>query len=134
MFVCHFNVCSQNSIKEEEKKDDVIHIGNSIMTFYAALIDLLGRCAPEKHVSSQQPPSPPSQKHIHALKIGILTETCLFQLIHAGKGEAIRIKAILRSLVPVEDLVGVISIPFFIPSLKKGNIYLPPPASLNSCL
>lgn len=44
-------VCSQNSLKEEEKKD-VIHIGNSIMTFYAALIDLLGRCAPEKHVSS----------------------------------------------------------------------------------
>lgn len=46
----HF--CSQNSLKEEEKKDDVIHIGNSIMTFYAALIDLLGRCAPEKHVSN----------------------------------------------------------------------------------
>lgn len=46
------SVCSQNSLKEEEKKDDVIHIGNSIMTFYAALIDLLGRCAPEKHVRS----------------------------------------------------------------------------------
>lgn len=56
--------------------------------------------------------------------------TSLSQLIHAGKGEAIRIKAILRSLVPVEDLVGVISIPFFIPSLNKGNIYLTPLAIL----
>lgn len=50
-------------------------------------------------------------------------------MIHAGKGEAIRIKAILRSLVPVEDLVGVISIPFFIPSLKKGKFHLPAPSS-----
>ncbi|XP_056888735.1 ryanodine receptor 2 isoform X2 [Takifugu flavidus] len=93
----------QNSLKEEEKKDDVIHIGNSIMTFYAALIDLLGRCAPEKH------------------------------LIHAGKGEAIRIKAILRSLVPVEDLVGVISIPFFIPSLNKDGLVLEPDMSAGFC-
>lgn len=36
----------------EEEEDDTIHMGNAIMTFYAALIDLLGRCAPEMHVSS----------------------------------------------------------------------------------
>lgn len=65
--------------------------------------------------------------YIHS-KSELLHKPFLSQLIHAGKGEAIRIKAILRSLVPVEDLVGVISIPFFIPSLKKGNIHLPPPA------
>lgn len=35
----------------EEEEDDTIHMGNAIMTFYAALIDLLGRCAPEMHVS-----------------------------------------------------------------------------------
>lgn len=35
----------------EEEEDDAIHMGNAIMTFYAALIDLLGRCAPEMHVS-----------------------------------------------------------------------------------
>lgn len=35
----------------EEDEDDTIHMGNAIMTFYAALIDLLGRCAPEMHVS-----------------------------------------------------------------------------------
>lgn len=27
-------------------------MGNAIMSFYSALIDLLGRCAPEMHVSS----------------------------------------------------------------------------------
>jgi len=27
-------------------------MGNSIMSFYSALIDLLGRCAPEMHVSA----------------------------------------------------------------------------------
>lgn len=43
------------------------------------------------------------------------------QLIYAGKGEAIRIRAILRSLIPIEDLVGVISIPFSMPSLAKGK-------------
>lgn len=45
----------------------------------------------------------------------------LRQLIHAGKGEAIRIRAILRSLIPIEDLVGVISIPFLMPTLAKGH-------------
>uniref|UniRef100_A0A673K9V6 Ryanodine receptor 2-like n=1 Tax=Sinocyclocheilus rhinocerous TaxID=307959 RepID=A0A673K9V6_9TELE len=66
----------------DDEDDDVIHMGHSIMTFYSALIDLLGRCAPEMH------------------------------LIEAGKGEAIRIRAILRSLVPREDLEGIINIPF----------------------
>lgn len=33
------------------EEDNTIHMGNAIMTFYAALIDLLGRCAPEMHVS-----------------------------------------------------------------------------------
>ena len=36
----------------DEEEDDVIHMGNAIMTFYAALIDLLGRCAPEMHVGN----------------------------------------------------------------------------------
>jgi len=51
-------------------------------------------------------------------------EVCLkflyLQLIQAGKGEALRIRAILRSLVPIEDLVGVISLPVQIPAYGKG--------------
>lgn len=44
------------------------------------------------------------------------------QLIEGGKGEAIRIRAILRSLIPVQDLQGVISISFQIPSVSAGQI------------
>ncbi|KAA8581146.1 hypothetical protein FQN60_002727 [Etheostoma spectabile] len=87
----------------EEEEDDTIHMGNAIMTFYAALIDLLGRCAPEMH------------------------------LIHAGKGEAIRIRAILRSLIPIEDLVGVISIPFSMPNVAKDGSVVEPDMSAGFC-
>uniref|UniRef100_A0A7N6A8U4 Ryanodine receptor 2 n=1 Tax=Anabas testudineus TaxID=64144 RepID=A0A7N6A8U4_ANATE len=89
--------------ESKEDEDDTIHMGNAIMTFYAALIDLLGRCAPEMH------------------------------LIHAGKGEAIRIRAILRSLIPIEDLVGVISIPFSMPSLAKDGMVVEPDMSAGFC-
>uniref|UniRef100_A0A668AWW8 Uncharacterized protein n=1 Tax=Myripristis murdjan TaxID=586833 RepID=A0A668AWW8_9TELE len=92
---------SGESILIEE--DDTIHMGNAIMTFYAALIDLLGRCAPEMH------------------------------LIHAGKGEAIRIRAILRSLIPLEDLEGVISIPFPMPTLAKDGLVVEPDMSAGFC-
>lgn len=44
-------MCVSSSDMLEEEEDDTIHMGNAIMTFYAALIDLLGRCAPEMHVS-----------------------------------------------------------------------------------
>lgn len=43
------------------------------------------------------------------------------QLINAGKGEALRIRAILRSLVPTSDLVGIISIPLKMPVINKGQ-------------
>nr|XP_033809939.1 ryanodine receptor 1 isoform X2 [Geotrypetes seraphini] len=81
---------------DESPEESRVHLGNAIMSFYSALIDLLGRCAPEMH------------------------------LIQAGKGEALRIRAILRSLVPIEDLVGVISLPLQIPAFgKDGNTIEP---------
>uniref|UniRef100_A0A8B9SCG5 Ryanodine receptor 2 n=1 Tax=Apteryx owenii TaxID=8824 RepID=A0A8B9SCG5_APTOW len=86
-----------------KQEDDTIHMGNAIMTFYAALIDLLGRCAPEMH------------------------------LIHAAKGEAIRIRSILRSLIPLEDLVGVISIPFHMPTIAKDGTVVEPDMSAGFC-
>lgn len=51
----------------------------------------------------------------------ILLSNPTLQLIQTGKGEAIRIRSILRSLVPTEDLVGIISIPLKLPSLNKGK-------------
>ena len=35
---------------EEQHEENKVHLGNAIMSFYSALIDLLGRCAPEMHV------------------------------------------------------------------------------------
>uniref|UniRef100_A0AAQ4NXV3 Ryanodine receptor 3 n=1 Tax=Gasterosteus aculeatus aculeatus TaxID=481459 RepID=A0AAQ4NXV3_GASAC len=82
---------------------EVIHMGNAIMSFYSALIDLLGRCAPEMH------------------------------LINAGKGEALRIRAILRSLVPTTDLVGIISIPLKMPVLNKDGTVTEPDMAASFC-
>lgn len=42
---------SRSSGVEGEEEEEVVHTGNAIMSFYSALIDLLGRCAPEMHVS-----------------------------------------------------------------------------------
>ncbi|TKS85783.1 Ryanodine receptor 2 [Collichthys lucidus] len=87
----------------QDNDDDLIHMGHAIMTFYSALIDLLGRCAPEMH------------------------------LIQGGKGEAIRIRAILRSLIPIQDLEGVISISFQIPSVSKEGVVVEPDLSTVFC-
>ncbi|XP_039637449.1 ryanodine receptor 3 isoform X5 [Perca fluviatilis] len=86
-----------------EEEGEIIHMGNAIMSFYSALIDLLGRCAPEMH------------------------------LINAGKGEALRIRAILRSLVPTTDLVGIISIPLKMPVLNKDGTVTEPDMSASFC-
>uniref|UniRef100_A0A452HQS8 Uncharacterized protein n=1 Tax=Gopherus agassizii TaxID=38772 RepID=A0A452HQS8_9SAUR len=88
---------------EEEEEDEIVHMGNAIMSFYSALIDLLGRCAPEMH------------------------------LIQTGKGEAIRIRSILRSLVPTEDLVGIISIPLKLSSVNKDGTVTEPDMSASFC-
>ncbi|XP_078797141.1 ryanodine receptor 3 isoform X7 [Oryzias latipes] len=82
-----------------DDEEEVVHMGNAIMSFYSALIDLLGRCAPEMH------------------------------LINKGKGEALRIRAILRSLVPTEDLVGIISIPLKMPVVNKDGSVTEPDMS-----
>ncbi|KAG1972845.1 ryanodine receptor [Pimephales promelas] len=87
----------------DDEDDDVIHMGHAIMTFYSALIDLLGRCAPETH------------------------------LIEAGKGEAIRFRAILRSLVPREDLEGIINIPFSLPIINTDDVVIEPDMSRIFC-
>uniref|UniRef100_A0A7N6BB89 Ryanodine receptor 3 n=1 Tax=Anabas testudineus TaxID=64144 RepID=A0A7N6BB89_ANATE len=86
-----------------DEEGEIIHMGNAIMSFYSALIDLLGRCAPEMH------------------------------LINAGKGEALRIRAILRSLVPTTDLVGIISIPLKMPVVNKDGTVTEPDMSASFC-
>uniref|UniRef100_A0A4W5N343 Ryanodine receptor 3 n=1 Tax=Hucho hucho TaxID=62062 RepID=A0A4W5N343_9TELE len=87
----------------DDEEEEVVHMGNAIMSFYSALIDLLGRCAPEMH------------------------------LINKGKGEALRIRAILRSLVPTEDLVGIISIALKMPVIHKDGTVTEPYMAASFC-
>ncbi|XP_068597641.1 ryanodine receptor 2-like [Brachionichthys hirsutus] len=87
----------------QDSGEDLIHMGHAIMTFYSALIDLLGRCAPEMH------------------------------LIQGGKRESIRMRAILRSLIPIQDLEGVISISLQIPSVSPDGHVVDPDLSKVFC-
>lgn len=43
------DVSSDRDVQDND--DDLIHMGHAVVTFYSALIDLLGRCAPEMRVS-----------------------------------------------------------------------------------
>ncbi|XP_041469245.1 ryanodine receptor 2-like isoform X1 [Lytechinus variegatus] len=74
---------------EGDEDEDDVDTGGAILTFYATLIDLLGRCAPDENRLSQ------------------------------GRTEPQRIRAILQSLVPLDDLVGVLNLKFVLPSPQK---------------
>lgn len=78
-------------LPESEDDEDYIDTGASILGFYCTLVDLLGRCAPESSVIDQ------------------------------GKNESLRARAILRSLVPLEDLQGVLSLKFTLQQPAPGE-------------
>ena len=59
-----------------EDDEDYIDMGDAILAFYTSLVDLLARCAPEP------------------------------ETIKSGRSASIRARAILRSLVTMEDLEG----------------------------
>ncbi|CAH1792824.1 unnamed protein product, partial [Owenia fusiformis] len=65
--------------------EDYIDMGGAILTFYSVLVDLLGRCAPGE------------------------------EAIKAGRSDSLRARAILRSLVSMEDLEGVLGLRFILP-------------------
>ncbi|CAG0896856.1 unnamed protein product, partial [Cyprideis torosa] len=87
-------------LPESEEDEDYIDTGAAILSFYCTLVDLLGRCAPDA---------------------GILSH---------GKNDALRARAILRSLVPLEDLVGVLSLRFVLnhtrPGMETARSDMPP--------
>jgi ryanodine receptor 2 len=74
-----------------EDDEDYVDMGGAILNFYASLVDLLGRCAPD-------------------------TES-----IKAGRSDALRARAILRSLVSMEDLEGVLGLRFILPIGGEGD-------------
>lgn len=75
-----------------EDDEDYIDMGGAILTFYAALVDLLGRCAPDAAT------------------------------INEAKSDSIRARAILRSLVSLEDLEGCLSLHFMLPNVVQPDI------------
>jgi ryanodine receptor 2 len=79
--MAHDEAEGQNStfnhpLPESDDDEDYIDTGKAILDFYCTLVDLLGRCAPD------------------------------ISVIEQGKNESLRARAILRSLVPLEDLQG----------------------------
>lgn len=68
--------------QQEDDDEDNINMGVAILSFYCALVDLLGRCAPD------------------------------LQNIGQGRHESIRARSILKSLVPLQDLRNAISLRF----------------------
>ena len=74
-----------------DQDEDFIDTGAAILAFYCTLVDLLGRCAPDASVIAQ------------------------------GKNDSLRARAILRSLVPLEDLQGVLSLIFNVPMPGVGD-------------
>ncbi len=75
---------------QSEGDEDFIDTGAAILSFYCTMVDVLGRCAPEA------------------------------SLIAQGKNDSLRARAILRSLVPLDDLVGVLSLNFTVPMPGLG--------------
>nr|CAI5848298.1 unnamed protein product [Callosobruchus analis] len=78
-------------LPEGDDDEDYIDTGAAILNFYCTLVDLLGRCAPDAAV------------------------------IALGKNESLRARAILRSLVPLEDLQGVLSLRFSLHNPALGE-------------
>ncbi|XP_041353187.1 ryanodine receptor-like isoform X2 [Gigantopelta aegis] len=74
-----------------EDDEDYIDMGGAILNFYASLVDLLGRCAPDA------------------------------ETIKAGRSDSLRARAILRSLVSMEDLEGVLGLRFILPVGLHSN-------------
>ena len=72
---------------------DDVQIGDAVLDFYAALINLLGCCSPAEH---------------HTEKTGSGAD----QNGGGGGGETQRVRAILQSLVPMEDLKGILGMNF----------------------
>ncbi|XP_064602338.1 ryanodine receptor 2-like [Liolophura sinensis] len=73
------------SLLPPEDDEDYIDMGGAILNFYSSLVDLLGRCAPDA------------------------------ETIKAGRSDSLRARAILRSLVSMEDLEGVLGLQFILP-------------------
>ncbi|XP_065312718.1 ryanodine receptor-like isoform X2 [Gordionus sp. m RMFG-2023] len=81
--------------------EDSIDLGKSILTFYSVLIELLGKCA----IGDS----------------GNIDTTTSEKITNSNlKAESLRARAILRSLVALNDLKGILSLRFRLPSFYSN--------------
>lgn len=73
--------------------EEYIDLGAAELSFYAILVELLGRCAPSE------------------------------ETIKMGKPNALRAKSILKSLVSMHDLEGVLGLKFLLPSSCRRKTF-----------
>uniref|UniRef100_A0A158P902 Ryanodine receptor 44F n=1 Tax=Angiostrongylus cantonensis TaxID=6313 RepID=A0A158P902_ANGCA len=76
---------------KETESEDYLDLGAATLDFYSSLVDLLAKCAPD-HIA-----------------------------IQAGKGDSLRARAILRSLISLDDLGQILSLRFTIPNLTLAT-------------
>lgn len=74
---------------KETEGDDYVDLGASILDFYSSLVDLLAKCAPDP------------------------------MTLQEGKGDSVRARAILRSLISLDDLGKILALRFKIPNLRS---------------
>ena len=86
--------CSKYNFSQlpSEDDEDYVDMGGAILNFYSSLVDLLGRCAPDA------------------------------ETIKAGRSDSLRARAILRSLVSMDDLEGVLGLRFILPVPKPEQV------------
>uniref|UniRef100_A0A914BY34 Uncharacterized protein n=1 Tax=Acrobeloides nanus TaxID=290746 RepID=A0A914BY34_9BILA len=77
---------------KEVEGEDYVDLGAAILDFYSSLVDLLAKCAPDP-----------------------LT-------VQEGKGDSVRARAILRSLISLEDLGHILALRFTIPNLAQPSL------------
>uniref|UniRef100_A0A1I7Z2U2 B30.2/SPRY domain-containing protein n=1 Tax=Steinernema glaseri TaxID=37863 RepID=A0A1I7Z2U2_9BILA len=76
---------------KEAEGDDYVDLGGATLQFYSSLVDLLAKCAPDRLA------------------------------IQAGKGDSLRARAILRSLISLDDLGQILALRFTIPNLASAT-------------
>lgn len=84
-FLSHVHSKYNFNTLPSEDDEDYIDMGAAILDFYSSLVDLLGKCAPDA------------------------------ETIKSGRSDSLRARAILRSLVSMEDLEGVLALQFILP-------------------
>ena len=113
--------------------DDYINMGSAVITFYSMLLDLLGRCAIDPMSEGQSGEASPDgageggravDAEMTAHAAGAQAQGgagAAGERASGSRADSIRIRAILRSLVPLDDLLGILAIPFILPSARHSE-------------